>query len=279
VKAVMPVWVLMQEVAGIVSEFASKAKAVLLIGWDKLVTFLAPVVAVIGTIIGFIGKAISGFVSWIASVVNLSTIFSVIGAVIGTAFGLAFVVIKAVIQNIVSTISGLVSIVRGVIDIIAGVFTGDWGRVWSGFKKVAHGAITIVIGWLGALVEAFAGVVDKIAGLFGKETNFAATVAAFKAKIDATVSGTLLEPAPTPGPPIVSQPPPPSDALATNASMAAAGPQASGMENMSSAIQSLANKPPPKIEQKLDVKLNIDGRELNSTLDDVRSSEGNMSYQ
>ena len=38
-----------------------------------------------------------------------------------------------------TTISGAFDIITGVLDIFIGLFTGNWGKMWEGIKKVAFG--------------------------------------------------------------------------------------------------------------------------------------------
>lgn len=73
--------------------------------------------------------------------------------------------------------------IQGVIDIIAGIFSGDWDRVWQGAQEI----ITSV--WEGILAF-FKGIWDAIYALFGDKIDaIVARVEAFVKKIKDMVRG------------------------------------------------------------------------------------------
>ncbi|MEU6959589.1 hypothetical protein [Streptomyces chrestomyceticus] len=67
--------------------------------------------------------------------------------------GLLLDSLAAAINGVADVFKGVVSIIQGVWNIFAGIFTGDWSRVWEGIKQV------------------FSGIWDAIKGLFNVVMN------------------------------------------------------------------------------------------------------------
>lgn len=150
--------------------------------WDELTKFFASLVECVLTLWN---NAIQPFISYLvdtlAPIVTdvINTIVDVIGAIVATVAD----VIKAVIKAL-----------RGVLDFITGVFSGDWGKAWSGIRtafsavwdaiwSVFKGVINLIIDGLNALwrglYSAIAGVVngvgsivEKIGDAIGKDWGF-----------------------------------------------------------------------------------------------------------
>lgn len=150
--------------------------------WDELTKFFASMVECVLTLWN---NAIQPFISFLvdtlAPIVTdvINTIVDVIGAIVATVAD----VIKAVIKAL-----------RGVLDFITGVFSGDWGKAWSGIRtafsavwdaiwSVFKGVINLIIDGLNALwrglYSAIAGVVngvgsivEKIGDAIGKDWGF-----------------------------------------------------------------------------------------------------------
>ena len=150
--------------------------------WDELTKFFASLVECVLTLWN---NAIQPFISFLvdtlAPIVTdvINTIVDVIGAIVATVAD----VIKAVIKAL-----------RGVLDFITGVFSGDWGKAWSGIRtafsavwdaiwSVFKGVINLIIDGLNALwrglYSAIAGVVngvgsivEKIGDAIGKDWGF-----------------------------------------------------------------------------------------------------------
>lgn len=70
-----------------------------------------------------------GKIVWDILVVTFSSIFSILGNIIGP-----------VITFIGDQISYLLDFIRGFVDIVAGIFTGDWSRVWEGVVTIVKAA-------------------------------------------------------------------------------------------------------------------------------------------
>lgn len=150
--------------------------------WDELTEFFASLVECVLTLWN---NAIQPFISYLvdelAPIVTdvINTIVYVIGSIVATVAD----VIKAVVKSL-----------RGVLDFITGVFSGDWGKAWSGIRtafsavwdaiwSVFKGVINLIIDGLNALwrglYSAIAGVVngvgsivEKIGDAIGKDWGF-----------------------------------------------------------------------------------------------------------
>ena len=99
---------------------------------------------IVGTVLPVIAQK---FAEW--APIIMSTIQG-IWAVISTVAGLILQVIQfigptigeiisATLNAIVGIIGGALKVIKGIVDIFAGVFTGDWRRVWEGVKSIFGG--------------------------------------------------------------------------------------------------------------------------------------------
>ena len=46
---------------------------------------------------------------------------------------------KAVFQTVTLGFRNMLDVLRGIINVFAGIFTGDWRRVWTGVKQIFEG--------------------------------------------------------------------------------------------------------------------------------------------
>lgn len=117
-----------------------------------------------------LGNIVSFVVGFLLSIIGF--LVSVITA--------AFSIVVAAIEIVMGVFSGLADVVTGVVFIIGGIFSGSWDEIWTGMKLIAFGVIDAIIAAVMGLAGAIGGVVDSIAGLFGKKTNFQASIREFK---------------------------------------------------------------------------------------------------
>jgi TP901 family phage tail tape measure protein len=86
------------------------------------------------------------------------------------AFRLAWNVISGVIGFIVNLLEGFLRIIRGIFQVIAGLFTGDWKKLWEGVKNIVGGVIDIIVAIFEHLKDVIATTIEFIAtivvGLF-----------------------------------------------------------------------------------------------------------------
>jgi TP901 family phage tail tape measure protein len=163
-------------IAGFVEEWASIKAAVAPIG-DAFSEVGVAVSDLIGKFGIFGDSASSGSSSWAAAGHVLGTVASIIGGLLANSISLVADVFGSVAQYI-----------GGVVDVIAGIFTGDWARVWKGMKEQAAGAINFVINSVMAMVETIAAVIDAVAKLAGADLGFKKKVSDFKKSIQAGVN-------------------------------------------------------------------------------------------
>jgi hypothetical protein len=76
--------------------------------------------------------ALSAFISAVTPIVTF--LIQKLGPVVASVFGTALTVIKGALQ-----------IISGVLNVFAGLFTGDWSRMWTGIKQIFSGALTIIM--------------------------------------------------------------------------------------------------------------------------------------
>lgn len=75
--------------------------------------------------------ALAAFVSAATPIVKF--LIEKLGPVVASTFGMILTVIKGALQ-----------IISGVLNVFAGLFSGDWSRMWKGVQQIFSGAITIV---------------------------------------------------------------------------------------------------------------------------------------
>lgn len=122
-----------------------------------------------------------------ASLTTLKTRFAPIGAVIGkigkaawdvfgngiaAALGVAIGAAAAAVTSIADTMSGIIRAGKGIITFLTGVFTGDWGKAWTGLKETFAGAWEAIT----APVRAFIGLLDRVVEGINKVVGAAGSV-------------------------------------------------------------------------------------------------------
>ena len=85
----------------------------------------------IGTIVGSVADIVSSALDVASTLSRIfgPTLLNVIGVFVDTILGYW---------------SGLFRIIQGVWNVFAGIFTGDWGRVWQGIRQIFSGALQAV---------------------------------------------------------------------------------------------------------------------------------------
>jgi hypothetical protein len=187
---------------------------------------------VFGAVFGTIGEIVNSFVAMFqANTATVSdegnSIMDIINS-IGIIFGEIFKYIQKVVSQAVSLITGIwntfgkdimntikkylgmvgdifknaLKVIEGVFDIFAGIFSGDWSKVWEGVQKVVGGIfdgiksiVSTGLDFVKSLVEgAFKGIISFLGGVGGKIANAAKGMwdgiwAAFKAVINTLIRG------------------------------------------------------------------------------------------
>ena len=88
------------------------------------------------------------------------------------------------LETIRGVVSGVLTAIKGVVDVFAGIFTGDWSRVWEGVKSIFSGVWeslkSIASGVLNGIIGLINGVIsglnklkipDWVPGIGGKGIN------------------------------------------------------------------------------------------------------------
>ncbi|TDD90771.1 hypothetical protein [Actinomadura rubrisoli] len=112
--------------------------------------------------------------------------------VIGRIFGpTTLQVIGLFISTLIGWWSGVFKILKGVFDVFAGIFTGDWQRVWSGLKSIVAGNMKLI----GVVFRAAGGLFGAIWGLIWRgikalaQRTWSALVSAIKSQVSVLISG------------------------------------------------------------------------------------------
>ncbi|MDH6462054.1 phage-related protein/uncharacterized protein YqgV (UPF0045/DUF77 family) [Micromonospora sp. A200] len=103
---------------------------------QKLVAALQPVIAAIGVVVGWLLTFLGPVIVWVA--------------------GIIIDVLIMAIDGIARIFESVVGIVMGIWNTFAGLFTGDWGRMWDGIKQIFSslwnglvGILEVFIAWIG----------------------------------------------------------------------------------------------------------------------------------
>ncbi|WP_277627775.1 hypothetical protein [Priestia flexa] len=74
----------------------------------------------------------------------VSKIFSGISSVIQFVMPFVLSIIKSVWGNIKGVISGALNVIMGLVKVFAGLFTGDFSKMWEGLKQIFRGAVQFI---------------------------------------------------------------------------------------------------------------------------------------
>lgn len=113
---------------------------------NLVLTFSPYVKSAVGSIVTFI-KQIFGQVATFWSqngqqiIAAVKNVFSIITAVIKFALPFVLMIVRSIWGNIKGVITGSLNIIMGAIKIFAGLFTGDFRKMWEGIKQLFSGAI------------------------------------------------------------------------------------------------------------------------------------------
>lgn len=87
-------------------------------------------------------NAITNGVNIVKAVVSVA--MPIITSIINVAFKLVLTVVKMVWDNIKGVIQGGLNIIMGLVKVFAGIFTGDFSKMWEGVKQIFVGAFQFV---------------------------------------------------------------------------------------------------------------------------------------
>lgn len=112
-----------------------------------------------------IGQSFSGIASTLAPVVSwigerlpgaFQALWSIAGPIVRFLVGLIGDTLKMAIDGVVQVFQGAVKVIEGVLNVFAGLFTGNWSRLWEGVKQIGQGIWNAIVGlvrtWLAVSV-------------------------------------------------------------------------------------------------------------------------------
>ncbi len=157
-------------------------------------TYVRPIVEqlfnfIVQTVLPQIAQAFAEWAPTIASVLQgLATVVSTIATAIMSAIQFLMPTIQNIISVALQTIQGVVSgaltAIKGIVDVFAGIFTGDWTRVWEGvkgifsgvwnsLKSIASGVLNGIIGLVNGVISGLnkLKIPDWVPGIGGKGIN------------------------------------------------------------------------------------------------------------
>ena len=144
---------------------------------------------IVGTVLPQIAQAFAEWAPTIASILQglaevVSTIATAIMAVIQFLMPTIQSIIGVALETIKGVVSGALTAIKGLVDVFAGIFTGDWTRVWEGVKSIFSGVWnslkSIASGVLNGIISLVNGVIsglnklkipDWVPGIGGKNIN------------------------------------------------------------------------------------------------------------
>lgn len=94
-------------------------------------------------------------------------ITEVLGAVWNGFCELMAPVFEGVFQQISNILGVVLDVLVGLFDVFAGIFTGDWDRVWEGVQEIFGGVWDFVVNTFTNWIDTFKGLADTILGWFG----------------------------------------------------------------------------------------------------------------
>ena len=158
---------------------------------DGAITILQTVWNILSGFIEFVNTYVRP-IEWaptIASILQglaevVSTIATAIMAVIQFLMPTIQSIIGVALETIKGVVSGALTAIKGLVDVFAGIFTGDWTRVWEGVKSIFSGVWnslkSIASGVLNGIISLVNGVIsglnklkipDWVPGIGGKGIN------------------------------------------------------------------------------------------------------------
>lgn len=157
-------------------------------------TYVRPIVEqiftfIVQTVLPQIAQSFADWAPTIASILQgLATVVSTIATAIMQVIQFLMPTIQNIIgvalQTIQGVVSGALTAIKGIVDVFAGIFTGDWTRVWEGvkgifsgiwesLKSIASGALNGIIGLVNGVISGLnkLKIPDWVPGIGGKGIN------------------------------------------------------------------------------------------------------------
>jgi tape measure domain-containing protein len=127
----------------------------------------------IGDAFRTIGEVLGPIVSWIGERLPgaFQFLWSIAGPIIGFIANLIGETLRLAIDGIVQVFQGAVNLIAGILETFAGLFTGDWSRMWEGIKQIGIAIWDTIVGlvktWLAvSVMKVIGGALKAIGSLF-----------------------------------------------------------------------------------------------------------------
>lgn len=154
---------IMQTVGGVIGQFISfidtSVKPVIEELFEFIVTTVLPQIA--QTFVEW-GPTITGVIQSIWEI--FQTVATAVMGIIQALMPTIQALIGTGLETIRTVVGGALTAIQGLLNVFAGVFTGDWSRVWEGVKGIFSGVWEAI---KGIAKGAMNGIIDIINGLIG----------------------------------------------------------------------------------------------------------------
>lgn len=154
---------------GIHSAFSALANNQQVVGFfQSIATMVMPIINQIVGFIKSIGNQLSTF--WKENGAMITQAFQNVMVVVKPILYILITIIGGVIQNLIGIIQGGLNIIMGVIKVFAGLFTGNWKKVWEGLKQIFSGAIQFLwnfvqLYFIGRILKGFRALGSSLKGI------------------------------------------------------------------------------------------------------------------
>lgn len=171
--ALMPLMPLLGQLATLLGQTITGAITALAPLFNAIIVAIQPIIAAFLQVAQVVGPALVAGFQQISTAV--APVIAVLGELIGFIVGMLAPMlgpfIVGIIQNFVGLIQGISTVVMGVVNIVRGIFTGDWPMIWEGLKMVVSGAVQAVVNFVqlwfvGKLVGLVRSVMSGIVNFF-----------------------------------------------------------------------------------------------------------------
>lgn len=122
--------------------------------WESI----GPRFAAIGESFAGIAETLAPVAAWLGEKLPqaFQALWSIAQPIIGFLVGLIGDTLKMAINGVVQVFQGAVKAIEGILNVFAGLFTGDWSRMWEGVKQIGQGIWDAIVGlvktWLAVSV-------------------------------------------------------------------------------------------------------------------------------
>lgn len=163
------------------------------------ITTLLPVLVQVATwVLTYLITPFLGFINFLLGL--LIPAINILSAIFQFVFPIVAAIVMDTVGQIMGILNGLITFFTGIINVVRGIFTGDWGLIWTGVKQIVSGAFqaiyNFVMLWLLGKILGVAKIGLKlIRGLFdeafGAVRSVVNTVMSFIGNIFSSIFGAI----------------------------------------------------------------------------------------